>query len=662
MRPLFFCFCLFVCSCLLGGLTASTSAARPALVVILLPGSLDDWQSADAPHLHYLMQTGAIAVMNTRTAHRAGRQEKETAQAALLTLGAGSRAAGTGASANFLPAQAALPGTALRADALFQRRTGLVPQDGRSVCVDWPRVVQANTDLGYDLHLGSLADTLTAQGYRIAAGGGPNADWVAASSSGVVQHVSKLQPAPGLCLIWDAGVDASAADALIGDASAKTAAIGSHLIIISPCAPDAGVARNDRLTPVLLWGKDVPAGLLLSSSTRRPGLVTNTDFAPAVADYFGIRRGEFYPLPFGFAWSVKTASEGAKAAAQISRSARQQAQGMRLLPYLAVALGLGLLGATAALRRRIAPGAWLLTPLAALLAALFAVSQTSFWVLLPCLLGLTLVFAQRLGSRSTSLALAFCVTLILISDMVTGSCFMQRSLLGYSAIEGARYYGIGNEAMGLLIGAALIVVAHCWAAGKAARFLLTLLMGMIVLLLGTEGAKAGGVLVSLAVFGTFLFTASGRRMTGRLAALLAAVVFGGMAVAALGDAFLVHTQSHIGEAVRRIASGGPAEAVDIIRRKLSVEGRLAYHSAWAVLLWAGVVCTALLWKQSPPRGRDEAGLRLAGAVGVLACLSLNDAGVIAAALFVLLLWCQAATQKGLPTLEGSKAERPSRKT
>ncbi len=638
-----FCFWLLGGLWLVSGLPVMAAASPPALVVVLLPGSLHAWQSADAPHLHFLMRTGALAVMNTRTAHRAGRQERESPQSALLTLGAGSRAAGTASAAGFSLTQTKLLGTAVPLGTLFERRTGLVPSAGQSVCVSWPAIVQANANLGYDLSLGSLADTLTAHGFRVEAGGGPDADWVAAGSSGMVTHSARLQAAPGLCLIWDAGTNIPAADAFIQAAAAQTAALGSRLLVVAPYAPDADFARNERLTPVLLWGKDVPHGLLTSPSTRRPGLVTNTDFAPAAASYFGIARPGFHPLPFGFAWSARASNAAVSEAARISQEAVQQAQGMRLLPYLAVALGVWLLAATAASYRQIPIEALTLVPLAVLSAALFSMSAPSFWILAPCLLALTALLTRTVGRSNAGTFMAATVTLTLIGDMMTGSHLMQRSLLGYSAIEGARYYGIGNEAMGLLLGSALTVMVRFWSSGKTTQLTLVAFMGGIVLLLGSAGAKAGGVLVSLAVFGTFLLAVSGRRLTGRSAALLIAVALAGIMLAALGDAFLApaHAQSHLGEAVRRIASGGSGEAADIIRRKLAVEGRLAYHSAWAVLLWTGILCTGLLWRRMSAV-QTQAALRSAGLVGMVTCLLLNDAGVVAAAIFTAVLWGESA--------------------
>ena len=104
---------------------------------------------------------------------------------------------------------------------------------------------------------------------------------------------------------------------------------------------------------------------------------------------------------------------------------------------------------------------------------------------------------------------------------------------------------------------------------------------------------------------------------------------------ALGDSLLpIAHHSHMGEAMLRIRSGGLGEAQDIIARKLAVEGRLAWHSAWAVLLWTGLAC--LKATKSVPN---------AGYVAVAACFLFNDAGVVAAALCLVPLWCDAAVQR-----------------
>ena len=625
-------------------------AAPNAIIVILLPGtSLQDWQNADAPALHRLLRTGAVAVMNTRTAHQAGKTETETLQAALLTLGTGSRAAGTASAPGFVPATGACA-------ALWERRTGQKPPPGVSVCLDWPAVAAANRNLGYDLQIGNFADTLAAHGVVIATGGGPNSDWLTVNSHGYVRRVSRLQANPNECLIWDAGSDIPAADAVIAGAAGQIAACHGRLVVLSPTAS----SQNRSLAPMLVWGPGIPAGLLLSPSTRRPGLVTNTDVAPAIAAYFGIPRSEFRAVPFGFAWSALPAPDGITQIAALNTEAVRQASAQRLLPYLAVFLGVWIVGVTVLSTRFAVPRLFCLVPAAALFAALFAGSSLSFGLFSLVTLALLLGAERLVGPKRGFAFAAGAIVLTLCVDMATENSLMHYGLLGYSALEGARYYGLGNEAMGLLLGAALGMFYGFRQPTRLGRYALIAFMLGIVVLLGSVGAKAGGVLVSLAVFGTFLQAGSGRRWTPKSFAFLAAAALVGIAAAALGDAFLsVGHRSHLGEAVQRIMADGPGEGWDIVRRKLAVESRLAYHSAWAALLWPALGSTILLWKYSPAADREAKALRSAGIVGVISSLLLNDAGVVAAAIFTTLLWTVAMTQKSLPLLDISKTGRPT---
>ena len=638
MKVLFALLCLL---CALPCLVLPCLAARPAVVVVLLPpATLQDWQNANAPTLHRLMQTGAFGVVNTRTAHQAGREEQETAQGALLTLAAGARAAGSPPS-GFLPASAPAPGTRITAAALFERRTGTRAGPDQSVCLDWPAVLAAN-QLGYDLRLGNLAGTLAAQGVSVVSGGGPNADWLAAGGAGTVRHIAALQVAPGMCLVWDAGPDIASADKVLSNAAAQVAALQGRLVVLSPFA---GGAAQRQLAPALVWGPGIPAGLLRSPSTHRPGLLTNTDFAPFVAALFGIPRLQFQSVPFGFAWSSASASDAVGLCHGLNMEAVRQSQGMRLLPYLAAGLGLWIACVTLLAARFVIAPAVFFVPLTALTAALLAGSAAGFGLFLAAVLAVLVLASRFVGaSRTLSLAAVF-LALSLCADTVTGNTLMHQGLLGYSALEGARYYGLGNEAMGLLLGAALVAADRLWQPSYPSRFALLGAMAGIVVMLGTAGAKAGGVLVSLAVFGTFLAVAGGRRWTAKAAVLVVGFATAGIIAAALGDAFLyAGTQSHIGEAVRRIAVGGPGEAWDIVRRKLAVEGRLAYHSAWAVLLWLGLLSTLWVWRAPAADSRERAS-RVAGGVGVIACLLLNDAGVVAGAIFTALLWSAAMTQE-----------------
>ncbi len=241
-------------------------------------------------------------------------------------------------------------------------------------------------------------------------------------------------------------------------------------------------------------------------------------------------------------------------------------------------------------------------------------------------------------------------------DMGTGSHWMHRSLLGYSAIEGARYYGIGNEAMGLLIGSVLVLAAQLWSPSRWRQGGIAACLALVCLELGAPGAgaKAGGVLVSLLAFGALVWMLRGGGWSVWTVLWLGVGTAALLAAAVGADLRLSQGHSHLGEAARRIGAGGWGEAESIIVRKLAVEARLAWHSAWAAPLWIGLACVLRLRRQNCYEAADRA-LLGAGLTAVAACVALNDAGVVAGALCMLPLWC------GL-TLTGAHKKMPPAST
>lgn len=628
---------------------ALPASARPGpLLVILLPGtSLRDWQAANAPHLHQLMATGALAVMNTRTARMPGEQTRETPESALLTLGAGARAAGSTGASQFSQPHAPAPGLGVNAGQLYERRMGLPPANAL-VNSNWPQTLRDNRARDYDIRLGNLTDTLMAAGVTAQAGGGHCADLLAVSGSGTVLPAATFRIQPSECLIWDAGSNLSDVDSLLASASAMVTAQHGRLLIFSPFPSDQDFEHGRRLSPVLEWGEGVSAGLLNSPSTRRPGLVTNTDFAPTVAAYFGPK--EMAPRPFGQAWAVQPATDALKHTSVLEEQAYRQADGMQILPYLAVGLALWILSGTLMTLKGKMPSVWPLVPPALLLALLFSATALMTGAMFLFFLLFSIAPRQRLSEGGPLLALLFLTAALIPLDALTGSHLMQGGLLGYSAIEGARYYGIGNEAMGVLVGSLLVLTGGLWQRGQSWRVTLSVLLGGTALLLGSSGAgaKAGGLLVSMLAFGTLLFCLWGGKWSLKVIVSLLLLAGGVMALAAIADAFLpAGGHSHMGEAVQRIRMGGFGEARDIIARKAAVEGRLAFRSTWACLLWIGLLCVLTLWKRSAKAMTVEtAALRTAGLAAVFACLALNDAGVVAAALCLLPLWADAAMRLG----------------
>lgn len=637
--------------CLLLVLPGGARADTPTFTIILLPGtSLRDWQRADAPHLHALLVQGALAVMNTRAARLHSDRVRETPESEALTLGCGSRAAGGHDGADFrAPGSPALPG-GVTAAALYQRYMGAVPPPGAWVNPQWPRVLRENMGQGYDIRPGNLGDALASHGVTAQAGGGRFSYPVACRSDGTVSVLLRFSPIPPgtrapRLVVWDAGSDLRAADPLLAAAMAQAVHGTNRLLVLSPGPSDTDYTQGARLSPVVLWGRDITPGLLYSPSTRRAGLVTNTDVAPMITAFFGASEQDAFWLPsapYGRPWQVRATHDAVQTALSLEAEAYRQGQAMKALPALAVLLGVLVLAASAALR---AGREWVIlsaVPGALILALLLSATLPQCFGFFAAFTLLAVGMTKARSAQAAVTTLTATLIITLMADMLTGGYLMQRGMLGYSAVEGARYYGLGNEAMGALVGASLVAASSLWLRfpGRVARGMIGLaLVGIAVALVSpAAGAKAGGVLVAVPAFSVLLWRLNGKALCGRHLWGMLAVTALALSVVVLVDMHRGGAQSHVGLAAGRIMQGGIREAVDVIQRKARVEIRLLARSAWAVLLWASAAGIGMVRRGAAANLPHASALPSATVMAIACCLLFNDAGTVAAALCAALAW------------------------
>jgi len=338
-------------------------------------------------------------------------------------------------------------------------------------------------------------------------------------------------------------------------------------------------ATPGRLARVLLIGSDVPEGLLTSPSTRfTPGLLAATDLATLVA---GERRGAGRP-------PVVTAGSQDALREQQHRWEDKASLlvWMPVLPWLlAGALVLGMRWPIFACGAMALPLALLIVP-----------CWLSGWWAILVSAGLAVLIAARFPSKTVALVLVG----LLWGDVVLGGPLLERSPFSYSVTEAARFYGIGNEAAGLLIGAALAAPLEIPA----------LLAVALALGFPTLGANNGCFLAALV--GVVLRLPRGRWAAAVIALLLVA----GMA---RWDSLRGReTQSHLGQAL----TGERGGVAVLVQRKLAMNLHLLVSSPWVLVLLVG---GRRAWRQCDWTGGSTA----------LAALLLNDSGVVAAATVLL---------------------------
>jgi hypothetical protein len=243
---------------------------------------------------------------------------------------------------------------------------------------------------------------------------------------------------------------------------------GTTLLITAP----GSTTKPPHLQLTLVDGAGYQAGLLESSSTRQPGLVVLTDLTPTVLGWLGQRapsgvvgaqltRGARGDLAATVRWLV-----GRDIAEQVWRSTHNEffwAYALADAGLLAV-IALVFWGAAPERRRRRAQcwrvaGVFAVSvPAGTFLANLFPWARQAHpaaWlygvaVALAVLIALAALLATRRRDPLAPLGLVCLLTVAVLGlDVMTGSRLQLETPFGLSVIEAGRFYGIGNEALGI---------------------------------------------------------------------------------------------------------------------------------------------------------------------------------------------------------------------
>jgi hypothetical protein len=345
--------------------------------------------------------------------------------------------------------------------------------------------------------------------------------------------------------------------------------------------PPPGTHHNVRRYPIAVVGGGYE-GILESSSTRIPGLVSIADVAQSAV---ALEGGEEPPITSRPVDDAPAELRELDERLEHSHDARFWANlvlvaELLLASLLALGLRVPLLGRAALL---MGP-AWLSAALA--LSALDVERLSAIVPTLAAAAPLLALGAAALASTRARL-LGLLVAFLAAYGIVLAFWPEVNSLaaIGPHPDGGGRYYGLTNQTATLLLGPAL-------AAGSLAGLpwlLAVALVTIAVVGLSAAGADGGGLLVALTGFGVLALRLAELRLTARrLAALGAGIVVAGVLLVAIDAA--AGGSSH----VTRSLGGGPSSFADDLAHRAEVTARGATSSALTVIFTAGGL-TVLVW-------------------------------------------------------------------
>jgi hypothetical protein len=421
-------------------------------------------------------------------------------------------------------------------------------------------------------------------------------------------------------------------------------------------------------------------GYVNSSSTHRPGILTNLDITAGALQAVGVAR------PVQVVGSPLTSIEGPAAVDErIAHLAALNGTAVSIdslrtpVADIYIKCFIAALALTAmffVLRDRFTRHAQRVSALALVVTALVLLTvQPAGWLMfvaspnvaspsvaLLLLLAASLVllaaaFAvwRYAGVRTATAALALFAVALLVGDQFLGAPLSFINFMGYSPLQSARYYGMGNQPAAYIVGASIVGVALVldrWRAAPWApagrRFGLPLL-GVVVVV--SAAAPFLGANVGVAIWGTAGFAVAWalmnqRRITWKMVLIALVVIVLLIAAFAAVDVYGHGPKTHLARSVASAQQAGVGQLWLIVARKASTNARVLGETEWVWALYALIafVAVMLLRRPSELSGALDQNPALRAAIWAcaVACVLAfftEDSGIIVPAFLILPLGC-----------------------
>jgi len=444
-------------------------------------------------------------------------------------------------------------------------------------------------------------------------------------------------------------------DSMLRRILAAPEAKGATVVLVSFSPPLNG--SWVKMTPMLVFPWKA-SGLLKSATTRTPGVIAASDFAPTVLGLMGVPPSA--PMT-GCAAATVASDTNMEVLREIDNRVTTNRSMLAPLAWVLAAVGgIAFTGSALVVGLSLKASPRLLVllrtalvvcssiGLAMLLAVLaptgplsYAVATAGFAALISCVaagVGSALkARAAKSGVRAAPIVVAYGLTVAaILVDAAMGGTLCRFAGPSSYHISGFRYYGVGNEYAALLIfmGGLLVLFA-----GGGARSVLAPVLGTLTVLalgIGSVGANYGGTFAAAVTYSLICVAVYGKRFGfGHVAAAVAAGV-ALVGVFALLDWWIAGAAgSHAGRVAGMIQGLSGGAVPPTVSRKLLMNLRLTF-GANAFRLYAIFTPLLVLWFWGVQRRVRETlsgdrvimpGLRALWIGGAAAYLA-NDSGVV----------------------------------
>lgn len=432
----------------------------------------------------------------------------------------------------------------------------------------------------------------------------------------------------------------------------------TRFLIASPTPSSLASSSGKKLTPVILAGEGINKGILSSGTTRREGIIGNIDIAPYIAAYFNTNTNFFTGKPL---YILEREEKSSYIRDLYNDTAFVYTNRLSVLATFATFeiivsfLAFVVIQLIGKYKLKFYRGFEYLMlsnmaiPIALLILPLIKPDNIYEAFIKITILTIAIIFASvyiRKNSLDSIIFLSGLTCLILSIDIIMNSKLIKMSFLGYDPIIGARYYGIGNEFMGIFVGATLIFATSLLDRYKISKIIVVLIFTVVTIVIGFPefGANVGGTITAAFAFMFVTLKLYNSKLKFTHYTYIIASIFALIFLIAIADLYFLENDSHLANAIKQINSDGINVVYSIIKRKISMNLKLFGISIWSKVLVSSLIFLGLLFYRPfgiAKRIFNKYENLSIGLLGILiACIvsfSVNDSGVVASATSIIFL-------------------------
>ncbi|MBU5306548.1 hypothetical protein KQI18_02005 [Clostridioides mangenotii] len=432
----------------------------------------------------------------------------------------------------------------------------------------------------------------------------------------------------------------------------KMAGKNDIIYIASGFPSDIDFKNKRRLTPIIKF-KGEGKGLISSATTRRDGITANLDVGVDMLNEFGLKNKLMVGKPFNLIDKNNNVEYLLGEYGKIVSISNVRAT---IINIFVSVISISWIIATALIliRNRIPNKEkvfnilkeliklGILMPLSFMIATLF-----NFKSQIGILFGIFVVASilyllGRVLFKDDLKHMGFfsgATILLIVLDSILGTYMMKNNIMSYDAIVGARYYGIGNEYGGVIIGSSIFAISVLMNYKEIPKW--TVILASLVILITcaypSMGASVGGAISECVAYLLFIFLIFNMKIDLKRILILGFSAVVVVAVFAYLD-IVSGAESHLSGFVQQIMLKGPGQIIQTFTRKIEMNIKIAQTSVWVNILLAGIgIMAVLIFKPSKhfKRVMIEYPIIFKGlvssVVGCIVALLVNDSGIVAAA-------------------------------